>query len=174
MGYTNNGKYERGTKTGEENAKILTLRKKIRQMGKIDVQDPEQLEQRIWDYFDLCEQLNMIPTVSGLGIAINFDRRRQWELATGYPSGDPRVASMPAECRRLLLEVREDLEMISESNLLEGNVRDAPMIFYMKNHFGYTDQLTHNVISDSTMLNSTPNREELEGKVLRILDDDEE
>ena len=50
---------------------------------KPDMTDPEQVKARIVQYFQLCADDDMKPSVAGLAMAFGMDRRRLWEIVTG-------------------------------------------------------------------------------------------
>ncbi len=59
-----------------DNTKYTTFALAIAQLPKIDVCNPEQLNTRFAEYFQLCADHDMKPGVAALALAIGMDRRR--------------------------------------------------------------------------------------------------
>ena len=66
-----------------DNTKYLMANVELMNMPDIDIKNPEEVRQRINDYFKLYASYDMKPTVAGLGMALGMDRRRLWEIKTG-------------------------------------------------------------------------------------------
>ena len=119
-----------------DNNKYTTFALSIMQLPKIDITNPEQLRQRIIDYFKLCADHDMKPGVAAVGLAIGLDRRRLWEIRTGAN----RNTTIPQECHQIINEVYDSLEVLWEGYMTGGKINPVSGIFLGKNNFGYQDK----------------------------------
>ena len=134
-----------------DNNKYTTFALAIMQMPKIDVRDATQLRNRVVEYFQLCADHDMKPGVAAVGLAIGLDRRRLWEIR----SGSSRNASIPQECKEIINEVYDSLEVLWEGYMTNGKINPVSGIFLGKNHFGYSDKQEY-VVTPNTMTQDTP------------------
>ena len=69
---------------GEFVSRALSLNLKIRELGlRGKPKTPQEMEDRITEYFSLCQQAQLNPTVEGLALAVNYDRRSLFEISKG-------------------------------------------------------------------------------------------
>lgn len=69
---------------GEFVAKALRLNIDIRNLGKAGKpKTVPEMENRIDQYFELCQKAQLNPTVEGLAMAIDYDRRSLFEISKG-------------------------------------------------------------------------------------------
>lgn len=134
-----------------DNNKYTTFALAIMQLPKIDVKDPVQLRNRVIEYFSLCAQHDMKPGVAAVGLAIGLDRRRLWEIR----SGSSRNASIPQECKDIIHNVYDSLEVLWEGYMANGKINPVSGIFLAKNNFGYQDKQEY-VVTPNTMSQDTP------------------
>ena len=134
------------TKIVQTNMKFLTL-------PKIDLYDPDAVRQRIGEYFQIYAEADMKPTVAGMAMALNVDRRRLWEIKTGNYVNVGGYKDLPSETVDYIKKAYEILEATMESYANGGKINPVMAIFMMKNHFGYQDKteyvLTPNQKQDS-------------------------
>ena len=134
-----------------DNNKYTTFALAIMQLPKINVQDPQQLRSRVVEYFQLCADHDMKPGVAAVGLAIGLDRRRLWEIR----SGSSRNGSIPQECKDIINEVYDSLEVLWEGYMTNGKINPVSGIFLGKNNFGYQDKQEY-VVTPNTMSQDTP------------------
>lgn len=121
-----------------DNTKYLLANVELMNMPDIDIKKPEEVQQRVNDYFKLYATYDMKPTVAGLAMALGLDRRRLWEIKTGnYTSSTPKL---PREVEDLIKKAYEILETTMENYANAGKINPVMAIFMMKNHFGYQDK----------------------------------
>ena len=136
-----------------DNNKYTTFALAIMKFPPIDIKQPEQVGQRITDYFQLCADSDMKPTVTAMALALGLDRRRLWEIKTGAAVGGHAQQQLPAETLDLIKKAYEILETTMENYANSGKINPVMAIFMMKNHFGYQDKteyvLTPNQKQDS-------------------------
>ena len=121
------------TKIVQTNMKFLTL-------PKIDLHDPDAVRQRIGEYFQIYAEADMKPTVAGMAMALDVDRRRLWEIKTGALVGGVGKQHLPPETLDCIKKAYEILESSMESYANAGKINPVMAIFMMKNHFGYQDK----------------------------------
>ena len=133
-----------------DNNKYTTFALAIMQLPKIDFRDPEQLQNRVIEYFSLCAEHDMKPGVAAVGLAIGLDRRRLWEIRSGSKN-----VSIPQECKDIIHNVYDSLEVLWEGYMANGKINPVSGIFLGKNHFGYQDKQEY-VVTPNTMSQDTP------------------
>ena len=133
-----------------ENNKYTTFALAIMKLPKIDFRDPEQLQNRVIEYFSLCAEHDMKPGVAAVGLAIGLDRRRLWEIRSGSKN-----VSIPQECKDIIHNVYDSLEVLWEGYMANGKINPVSGIFLGKNHFGYQDKQEY-VVTPNTMSQDTP------------------
>ena len=134
-----------------DNNKYTTFALAIMQLPKIDVKDPVQLRNRVVEYFQLCADHDMKPGVAAVGLAVGLDRRRLWEIR----SGSSRNSTIPQECKDIICEVYDSLEVLWEGYMTNGKINPVSGIFLGKNHFGYQDKQEY-VVTPNAMAHDTP------------------
>jgi hypothetical protein len=133
-----------------DNNKYTTFALAIMQLPKIDVRNPQQLQSRVIEYFQLCADHDMKPGVAAVGLAICLDRRRMWEIRSGSKN-----VAIPQECKDIIIGVYDSLETLWESYMINGKINPVSGIFLGKNHFGYSDKQEY-IVTPNTMNQETP------------------
>ena len=134
-----------------DNNKYTTFALAIMQLPKIDVKDPIQLRNRVVEYFQLCADHDMKPGVAAVGLAVGLDRRRLWEIR----SGSTRNGTIPQECKDIICEVYDSLEVLWEGYMTNGKINPVSGIFLGKNYFGYQDKQEY-VVTPNTAQHDAP------------------
>lgn len=136
-----------------DNTKYLTVSLELAKLPKVDFTKPEQVEERLLQFFELHAQNDMKPTVMGMGLALGVDRRRLWEMKSGVAKGGLTPYDLPTETLDLIKRAYDILENLMENYAQNGKINPVSAIFLMKNNFGYQDKteyvLTPNTHSDS-------------------------
>lgn len=115
-----------------DNTKYLAHAMAVQAMPPIDTTDPEQVKQRINDYFVLCGQNDMKPTVTGFLNALRVPKQTLWE----WKKGNVRKETHQA----IILDAYAMLEALWEDYMQNGKINPVSGIFLGKNNFGYTDK----------------------------------
>lgn len=131
-----------------DNNKYTAFTLDIMKLQHIDIEAPDQVRQRIIEYFQLCADHDMKPGVAGLSLALGMDRRRLWEIKTGVKGKNP----IPQECKDAIKAAYISLESLMENYMQNGKINPVSGIFLMKNNFDYQDRqdyvVTPNTNSD--------------------------
>jgi hypothetical protein len=136
-----------------DNTKFLMANVELMNMPDIDIKNPEEVQQRVNDYFKLYASYDMKPTVAGLGMALGMDRRRLWEIKTGALVGGQSQQHLPPETMDIIKKAYKLMENLWETYMNSGKINPVSGIFLGKNNFGYQDKteyvLTPNQKQDS-------------------------
>lgn len=123
-----------------DNTKIVLTNMKFFSMPPIDLHDPNAVQERLVEYFQIYGDADLKPTVAGMGMALGLDRRRLWEIKTGAAVGGVGKQHLPEETLVLIKKAYEILETTMENYANAGKINPVMAIFMMKNHFGYQDK----------------------------------
>lgn len=115
-----------------DNTKFLTHAIAVMNMPPINIADPRQVEQRITEYFILCNQNDMKPTVKGFCNALRISRQTLFE----WRHGNARKGTH----QEIILRAYDLLEEMWENYMQNGKVNPVAGIFLGKNNFHYRDQ----------------------------------
>ena len=136
-----------------DNTKYVLLGAKLFNLPPIDLKDPEQVTERLNEFFQIHAEADMKPTVSGMGMALGLDRRRLWEIKTGNFGTQKTLADLPTLTKDSIKRAYEYMEILWENYMQNGKINPVSGIFLGKNNFGYQDKteyvVTPNVNSDS-------------------------
>ena len=136
-----------------DNTKYLALGMKLFNLPSIDLHDPQQVTDRLNEFFQIHAEADMKPTVSGMGMALGLDRRRLWEIKTGNFNGNGKYSNLPTLTQDSIKKAYEYMEILWENYMQNGKINPVSGIFLGKNNFGYQDKteyvVTPNVNNDS-------------------------
>ena len=99
------------------------------------MKEPAQVKERIGQYFEICAEDDMKPSVAGMALAFGVHRKTLWAWANGIDS-----AYLPPASRDLIKKAYQFLNAQMEDYAQNGKVNPVTAIFLMKNHFGYADK----------------------------------
>ena len=122
-------------------------------MTKVDLHDPEAVQSRLGEYFQIHFDADVKPTVAGMAMALGIDRRRLWEIRVGAKMGGTTSYDLPTLSLDYIKKAYDFVENLMENYMQNGKINPVSGIFLMKNNFGYQDKteyvVTPNVQSDS-------------------------
>ena len=123
----------------------------IARLPKIDMKDPEAVEERILQYFEIEEAYGNKPTFSGMGIALNgLDRVTLHGIITGnYGNTRGEVTRLPISVTNVIKKYHAILGQMWEEYMQNGKINPVSGIFLGKNNYGYRDQ-TEYVLTPNT------------------------
>lgn len=148
-----------------DNTKYLTVSLELAKLPKVDFTKPEQVEERLLQFFELHAQNDMKPTVMGMGLALGVDRRRLWEMKSGVAKGGLTPYDLPTETLDLIKRAYDILENLMENYTQNGKINPVSAIFLMKNNFGYQDK-TEYVVTPNMQTDSDYNAEDIKKRYL--------
>ena len=94
--------------------------------------DITYLEERGFWYFDRCIEEGVTPIPQGLVLALGFKASEQNLLLSGN-------SGLPLDCRELIGEFKQALELAAEGALVDSKSGTVGRIFDLKNRFGWSD-----------------------------------
>ena len=138
-----------------DNTRFMTVQMALLNMPEIDMENVEEVQARLNEYFALYAQYDMKPTVAGMAIALNgMSRQQLWAIVHNAPTGGAGYkAALPPSIANLIKKAYFLLENLWETYMNSGKVNPVAGIFLGKNNYGYQDKteyvLTPNQQSDS-------------------------
>lgn len=148
-----------------DNRKYILHSLRLSELPKVDLTSVEEVAQRVKEYFTICAEDDMKPSVIGLAVAMDIDRTYLWEIRAGRKGKNPEVANTLKKAVQLL-----DLQMVDY--MQNGKINPVSGIFLMKNNFGYADK-QEVVLTPNSPLGDTTDQKELEERYLdSVVDDD--
>ena len=145
-----------------DNTKYVMLGAKLFNLPPIDLKDPEQVKDRLNEFFQIHADADMKPTVSGMGMALGLDRRRLCEIKTGVSD---RNQDLPTPTRDSIKRAYEYMEILWENYMQNGKINPVSGIFLGKNNFGYQDK-TEYVVTPNVNNDSDYNAEDIKKRYL--------
>ena len=119
-----------------ENSKYLKHNLAMFDWKKPDMRDETQVVQRILDYFQLCADNDMKPSVAGMALAFDVDRHMIYEWANGG-KGSKQLSDYSVAALKKAYKI---LNAQMEDYMQNGKINPVAGIFLMKNNMGYKDQ----------------------------------
>lgn len=138
-----------------DNTKYITHSLNMWSWQKPDMTDNVAVTQRVQDYFQLCADDDMKPSVAGLALAFGVDRKTLWSWYTGNES-----KFMPDDVRNTIKKAYGILNVQMEDYMQNGKINPVSGIFLMKNNMQYEDK-SEVVITPSTPLGAEASENEL-------------
>lgn len=138
-----------------DNTRFMTVQMALLNMPEIDMDNVEEVQARLNEYFALYAQYDMKPTVAGMAIALNgMSRQQLWAIVHNAPTGGAGYkAALPQSIADLIKKAYFLLENLWETYMNSGKVNPVAGIFLGKNNYGYQDKteyvLTPNQQSDN-------------------------
>ena len=128
-----------------DNRKFMTINQELLYMDNIDLNNAEQVKERLREYFDLYAKFDVKPTVVGMAIALNgHNRQWLWGVAHDAPSnGKGVIETLPRDVTNLIKKAYFSLENSWETYMQNGKINPVAGIFLGKNNFAYKDQTEH-------------------------------
>jgi hypothetical protein len=123
-----------------DNTKYLSLGMELFNLKPIDLKEPEQVSQRLNEFFEIHARYDMKPTVAGMGMALGLDRRRLWEIKTGNFGTQKSLEALPTLTKDFIKKGYEYMEILWENYMQNGKINPVSGIFLGKNNFGYQDK----------------------------------
>ena len=148
-----------------DNTKYLMLGMKLFNLPTIDLKDPEQVNNRLNEFFQIHAEADMKPTVSGMGMALGLDRRRLWEIKTGAKVGGTTPIDLPTPTLVSIKKAYEYMELLWENYMQNGKINPVSGIFLGKNNFGYQDK-TEYVVTPNVNNDPDYNAEDIRARYL--------
>lgn len=155
--------------TGLESQSIDFLME-LSSFGRIDLSDPDAVQERYLQYLGLCKRYQTKPLISGFCRVMGVSREEliQWSAGKRTAFGD----RLSPESALLLKNFLEDFEVSWEFAFQNNGYRNPVTgIFLAKNNFGYKD--TSETIVSHKVADAGPTKAQLEAKYQAALPEQE-
>lgn len=103
-------------------------------LGEIDINKPEQVQQRINAYFRYCMDNDLRPSVESMALAFNTNRTQLWRWVNGVE------CNISEASRNAIKKGYAILNQLMAQTMMEGRINPVSAIFLMKNNMNYKDQ----------------------------------
>ena len=143
-----------------DNQKYIMHDLKMWNWPAVDMTQPKDVSERIEQYFQICAEDDMKPSVAGMALAFGIDRRTLWKWVNGIES-----AYIPSESRDTLKKAYQFLNAQMENYMQNGKINPVAGIFLMKNNMGYVDK-QEMVLTPNQQLGDQVSPEDLQRKYL--------
>ena len=143
-----------------DNSKYLQHSMVMMSWERPDMTNKNQVAERIQQYFSLCDQNDMKPSVEGLSLAFGTDRKTMWRWVNGIES-----QSMPDEVRHVIKKAYTVLNNLMVEYMQNGKINPVAGIFLMKNNMSYTDS-TEIVVTPNNPVADPSSAEEIAGYMI--------
>lgn len=125
-----------------DTTQFLRLNLELAGLPKIDLNNPEEIEQQFTRYFEIYAKYDTKPTVAGMAMVLGIDRRRLWEVVHDAATYG-KFLKLPTESKDLIKKGYLMLEVLWENYLNSGKLNPMVGMFLGNNQFGYKNQTEH-------------------------------
>lgn len=145
-----------------DNSKYVGFNMLLFKLPSIDLNNPEQVEERLNLYFSLCFENDMKPTVSGMAMCLDWNRQQLWSLVTGTPNGkrNQNPPQLPSSSTVIIKKAYNFMQNLWEEYMQNGKINPVAGIFLGKNNYGYVDK-TETTITTGVADETEVNRDEI-------------
>lgn len=137
-----------------DNSKYLLTALAVKDIGKTkcDLDSVEEVTDRIRQYFTLMADRDQKPTMTGLAMAMGYDRRRLYEIYHNLPVGGNKgrgaaygytKSPCKEEVRSIICQALDIMTSLWEDYMQNGKINPASGIFLGKNFYGMKDEVEH-------------------------------
>lgn len=125
-----------------DNARFMTVQMAIFNMPDIDMENVEEVQARLNEFFTLYTAHDMKPTVAGMALCLNgMSRQTLRAIATDAPTGGAGYkTALPPEVAATIKKAYKLMENLWETYMTGGKVNPVAGIFLGKNNYGYQDK----------------------------------
>ena len=148
-----------------DNAKYIGVSMQLFNMSPVDLKQPEQVQERLAEYFQIHFDADLKPTVAGMAMALGVNRRRLWEIRSGAKMGGTTDYDLPTPTLVAIKKAYDFMENLWENYMQNGKINPVSGIFLGKNNFGYQDK-TEYVLTPNSHNDSDYNAEDIKKRYL--------
>lgn len=149
-----------------DNAKYISFALASFNAPAIDMNKPEDVQERINWYLQRCAENDMKPGIVGLANALGVSRKTLWAWKTGQNGKTISPASID-----MIKKAYNFIEEMWEDYMLNGKAAPPNLIFLGKNHYGYTDT-TEVVVTPNNPMQDL-NADDARKRLLEAIPDEE-
>lgn len=122
------------------------------------VKSDEECRQRLYDFFDTCEQTGQLPTIEKMIMALGAVRQTVWDWEQGNKCSQARAD--------MIKKAKEFIHSFEAEMVTEGKINPVVYFFRAKNYFGMKDQQDV-VIKAENPLGDTVDQARLESTIVQ-------
>ena len=115
-----------------ENSRLIRLAMVAFDLPEIDINDPEQVQERINLYFDFCVTYGLFPSISGMSLWLGVCR----DTINSWKNGFSRKETH----QKIIDRAYTFIEAVLVDMLMEDRIPSPTGIFLLKSMFGYRDR----------------------------------
>lgn len=143
-----------------DNTKYLSHSLHMWDWTRPDMTDNNAVSERIQQYFQLCADDDMKPSVEGIAVAFSTDRKQMWRWANGVECGN-----IPEDVSHTIKKAYTILNLQMTDYMQNNRVNPVAGIFLMKNNMGYEDK-TETIVVPGSPIGDQKAQKELEEYVI--------
>lgn len=134
-----------------EHAKFTNINRELFNLPEIDLKNPQEVANRLDEYFSIFAKYDLKPTVAGMAYSLNcMSRTTLINVVKGTPTGGSGYTSaLPKQVASIIKKAYFLMENNWESYMMNGKINPVTGIFLAKNNFGYVDK-TETVLTPNT------------------------
>ena len=141
-----------------ENTKFLLHDIKLSSLPAINLNDDKAIDTRVNDYFRICAEDDIKPSVASLALSFGFSRFVLFDLINGRNKTITNNKSIHS-----LKKAYERINSYYEHMMNNGKINPVAGIFLMKNNMGYQDTTQHIIQANNDQQLSLPDITERAG-----------
>ncbi len=120
-------------------------------LPQIDINDIEQVNNRIMKYFIICDTYRIKPTVAALAMSFGISRTTLFTWLTGKSHAVKNI-----ECMNSIKRAYDYIGSLYETYLNTGSINPVSCFFLMKNNYGYKDVTDYIITGNQEQQTSLP------------------
>ena len=150
-----------------DNRKFLLHNVKIMNFPDIDLNDVDQVNKRLDDFFQTCAEDDVKPSISAMAMALNgHSRQWLWALVNDRPQGGAgNTVNLSADSTNSIKKAHKIMSSLWEDYMQNGKINPVAGIFLGKNNFGMEDKVEH-VVTPNTNPDSDYDSEDIKSRYL--------
>lgn len=150
MGGKGSGGYRKNAGTSdakvdpEDNQRAIAFTIAISKLPPLDLTDPDDIEQRFYDFFELADKYHVRPGLMAYGAALGLSKDQIYYVLNRSPDS-PVIngVKLTPECKRIIKKHAAFLNVTLETLMMNDKGNPVKYFFLAKNYFGYKDQSEH-------------------------------
>lgn len=127
-----------------ENSRYLYHDMKLMSLPTIDINNNEQVKTRIKEYFQICIDDDIKPSIASLALSFGISRITLFKWLTEQSN-----AIKNQECRNTIKSAYNNINSYYEHLMNNGKINPVAGIFLLKNNLGYQDTTNYVISADN-------------------------
>lgn len=123
-----------------DNARYLQHNLNLFKLPRVNLKNPTEIKTRVADYFAICQNADMKPSVAGLALSLGISRSTLWALTHDRPISPTTKVVYPRDTVDALKVAYDILEGLWQDYMQNGKINPVSGIFLAKNLFNYQDK----------------------------------